>query len=109
MQVLLVEDSPVYRKLVSDCLVDWGFSLKIAENGSQGWDLLQHLDSPKLVLLDWVLPDFDGVELCRRIRQAGSSREYIYFILLTGKDTKEDMLKAMQAGADDYLIKPFDE
>lgn len=109
MQVLLVEDSPVYRKLVSDCLLDWGFSLKVAENGSQAWDLLQQPDSPKLVLLDWVLPDFDGVELCRRIRQAGSTREYIYFILLTGKDTKEDMLKAMQAGADDYLIKPFDE
>lgn len=109
MQVLLVEDSPVYRKLVADCLLDWGFSLKVAENGSQAWDLLQRPDSPKLVLLDWVLPDFDGVELCRRIRQAGSTREYIYFILLTGKDTKKDMLKAMQAGADDYLIKPFDE
>lgn len=109
MQVLLVEDSPVYRKLVADCLLDWGFTLKMAETGSQAWDLLQQPDSPKLVLLDWVLPDFDGVELCRRLRQEGSSREYVYCILLTGKDAKEDMLKAMDAGADDYLIKPFDE
>ncbi len=109
MQVLLVEDSPVYRKLVANCLLDWGFSLQMAETGSQAWDLLHQPDTPKLVLLDWVLPDFDGIELCRRIRQEGSSREYIYFILLTGKDAKEDMLKAMEAGADDYLIKPFDE
>jgi diguanylate cyclase (GGDEF)-like protein len=109
MEVLLVEDSPVYRKLVADCLLDWGFSLKMAETGSQAWDVLQQTDCPNLVLLDWVLPDFDGIELCRRIRQAGSAREYVYFILLTGKDAKEDMLKAMQAGADDYLIKPFDE
>jgi diguanylate cyclase (GGDEF)-like protein len=109
MQVLLVEDSPIYRKLVANCLLDWGFTLKMAETGSQAWDLLRQPDTPKLVLLDWVLPDFDGIELCRRIRQEGSSREYIYFILLTGKNAKEDMLKAMEAGADDYLIKPFDE
>jgi two-component system, cell cycle response regulator len=109
MQVLLVEDSPIYRKLVANCLLDWGFTLEMAETGSQAWDLLHQPDTPKLVLLDWVLPDFDGIELCRRIRQEGSSREYIYFILLTGKNAKEDMLKAMEAGADDYLIKPFDE
>lgn len=109
MQILVVEDSPVYRQLLASHLQDWGFPLTIAKNGSEAWALLQRPDCPKLVLLDWVLPDIDGVELCRRIRLAGSESSYSYVILLTGKDAKKDMLEAMQAGADDYLVKPFDE
>src|SRR3977135_185986 len=66
-------------------------------------------NSPKLVLLDWVLPDVDGIELCRRIRQAGASSPHVYVILLTGKDGQRNMLNAMQAGGDDHLEKPFDE
>ena len=108
MQVLLVEDSPVYRKLIGDYLKDWGFTVQVAENGTKGWQFLQEQTSPKLALLDWVLPDLDGIELCHRIRQSGANREYVYVILLTGKDGRHNMLKAMQAGADDYLAKPFD-
>ncbi len=109
MQILVVDDSPVYRQLLASHLQDWGFPLTIAKNGSEAWTLLQRPDCPKLVLLDWVLPDIDGVELCRRIRLAGSGSSYSYVILLTGKDAKKDMLEAMQAGADDYLVKPFDD
>ena len=108
MQILVVEDSPVYRKLIGDYLHDWGFTAQFAENGAKAWELLQQQDTPKLVLLDWVLPDFDGIELCRRVRQAGSDREYTYIILLTGKEGRQNMLEAMQAGADDFLAKPFD-
>ena len=108
-QVLVVEDSPVYRKLIGDHLRKWDFGCTVAENGLQAWSLLQQTDSPKLVLLDWVLPDVDGIELCRRIREVGASRPYVYVILLTGKDGQKNMLKAMQAGVDDYLEKPFDE
>src|SRR5215467_11177211 len=108
MQVLLVEDSPVYRKLIGDYLKDWGFTVQVAENGTKAWDFLQQQTAPKLALLDWVLPDIDGIELCHRIRQAGANREYIYVILLTGKDGRQNMLQAMQAGADDFLAKPFD-
>jgi diguanylate cyclase (GGDEF)-like protein len=108
MQVLLVEDSAVYRKLIGDYLRDWGFSVQVAENGTKGWELLQQQSAPKLALLDWVLPDIDGIDLCQRIRQAGENREYVYIILLTGKDGRQNMLKAMQAGADDFLAKPFD-
>src|SRR5882757_6583287 len=103
MQVLVVEDSPVYRKLISDHLRRWDFGCAVAQNGSQAWSLLQQPDSPKLVLLDWVLPDVDGIELCQRIRQAGASCPYVYVILLTGKDGQQNMLKAMQDGVDDYL------
>ncbi len=109
VQILVVDDSPVYRQLLASHLQDWDFPLTIAKNGSEAWTLLQREDCPKLVLLDWVLPDIDGVELCRRIRRAGSGSSYSYIILLTGKDAQKDMLEAMQAGADDYLVKPFDE
>ncbi len=109
MQALVVEDSAVYRKLIGDHLRSWGFGVTLAKTGSEAWQILEQPDAPKLVLLDWVLPDLDGTELCLRIRQAQSSGSYVYVILLTSKEGRQNMLEAMQAGADDYLVKPFDE
>jgi len=109
MQTLVVDDSAVYRKLIGDHLRSWAFDVTLAENGSEAWRILERADAPKLVLLDWVLPDLDGIEICQRIRQARSSGPYIYIILLTGKEGRQHMLDAMQAGVDDYLVKPFDE
>ena len=109
MHVLVVDDSAVYRKLIGVHLRTWDFEVTLAECGADGWTILQQADSPKLVLLDWVLPDLDGIELCKLIRHAGSTGPYVYVILLTGKDTRQNMLDAMQAGADDFLVKPFDE
>ncbi len=109
MQALVVEDSAIYRKLIGDHLRSWGFGVTLATSGAEAWAILQQPDTPRLVLLDWVLPDLDGTELCQRIRQAGSSGSYTYVILLTSKDGRQNMLDAMQAGADDYLVKPFDE
>lgn len=109
MQILVVEDSPVYRQLLTSHLQDWGFPFAVAKDGTEAWAVLQRPDSPRLVLLDWVLPDIDGIELCRRIRLASAGNSYSYIILLTGKDDKKDMLEAMRAGADDYLVKPFDQ
>ncbi len=107
MQILVVDDSPVYRQLLTSHLQDWGLTFTITKSGAEAWAVLQRADSPKLILLDWVLPDIDGVELCRRIREADNGNSYSYVILLTGKDSKKDLLEAMQAGADDYLVKPF--
>lgn len=109
MQVLLVDDSAVYRKLIGDHLCSWGFGVTLAETGAEAWRVLEQPEAPKLVLLDWVLPDVEGIELCRSIRTAGSSGQYVYIILLTGKEGRQNMLDALQAGADDYLRKPFDE
>jgi two-component system, cell cycle response regulator len=109
MQALVVDDSAVYRKLIGDHLRSWGFGVTLAESGSAAWRILEEPDAPKLVLLDWVLPDLDGIELCQRIRQAGSCGPYVYVILLTSKEGHQNMLDAMEAGADDYLVKPFDE
>ena len=109
MHILVVEDSPVYRRLLTSHLQEWGFPFIIAKDGSEAWTLLQRQGCPKLVLMDWVLPGIDGIELCRRIRSADSGNSYLYVILLTGKDCKQDRLEAMEAGADDYLMKPFDQ
>jgi diguanylate cyclase (GGDEF)-like protein len=109
MQALVVDDSAVYRKLIGDHLRSWGFGVTLAESGSEAWRILEKPDAPKLALLDWVLPDLDGIELCQRIRKAGASGPYVYVILLTSNEGRQNMLDAMQAGADDYLVKPFDE
>jgi diguanylate cyclase (GGDEF)-like protein len=109
MQALVVDDSAVYRKLIGDHLRGWEFGVTLAASGSEAWQILQQPDAPKLVLLDWVLPDLDGIELCQRIRQAGVTGPYVYVILLTSKEGRQNMLDAMRAGVDDYLVKPFDE
>lgn len=109
MQVLVVEDSAVYRKLICDQLHAWQFEPVLAGTAAEAWLRLSQPDAPKLALLDWVLPDQDGLQLCRRIRQAHGSGSYVYVILLTCKEGRQNMLEAMQAGADDYLAKPFDE
>lgn len=109
MQTLVVDDSAVYRKLIGDHLRTWGFAVTLAESGAEAWRILEQADSPKLVLLDWVLPDLDGVDLCQRIRQVGLSGPYVYVILLTSNEGRQNMLHALQSGADDYVVKPFDE
>jgi diguanylate cyclase (GGDEF)-like protein len=109
VQALVVDDSAVYRKLIGDHLRSWDFSVTLAESGSEACQILEHPHAPKLVLLDWVLPDLDGLEVCRRIRQSRTSGPYVYVILLTSKNGHHNLLQAMQAGADDYLAKPFDE
>ncbi|HVM93515.1 MAG TPA: diguanylate cyclase [Terriglobales bacterium] len=109
MRVLVVDDSAVYRKLISGYLQNWGFDAIVAETATEAARILGTPGAPKLVVLDWVLPDIEGIDLCQRIRDAGSSGEYVYIMVLTGKDARQDMLDALQAGADDYLRKPFDE
>jgi two-component system, cell cycle response regulator len=109
MQVLVVDDSAVYRKLISDHLRSWQFDIIVAQTGLEAWRVLEQPEAPKLVLLDWVMPDLDGIELCRRIRKVGNTSHYVYVILLTSKEGRQNMLEGMEAGADDYLVKPFDE
>ena len=108
-RVLLVEDSPIYERIITGHLRNWGFEATTAQDGEEAWELLQQPNSPRLVLMDWVMPKMDGVELCRRLRKLPSAFPYTYTLLLTGKDSRADLLKAMEAGVDDYLAKPFDD
>src|SRR6202030_4150089 len=104
--VLVVDDSPVHRKLVEQVLESQPFSLHFAQNGEEALQLFQEF-SPAIVVTDWMMPDFSGLELCQRIR-ADQSRPYTYVILMTSNTEKGNVVKGLQAGADDYLTKPFD-
>jgi two-component system cell cycle response regulator len=106
--ILLAEDSALYRHLITSHLKEWGFDFQTAKDGREAWELLTRPGAPRLALLDWVLPGIDGVELCRRLRHRGDHEPYTYTILLTAKSDKQEMLEAMDAGADDFLAKPFD-
>ena len=106
MKVLIVEDSLVMRRLLRSCLQKWQYEVTEAEHGAQAWEFFQHEHFP-LVLTDWLMPEMDGLELIRRIRDRDLP-EYVYILLLTAKSEKEDLVAAMDAGADDFLAKPFD-
>lgn len=106
--VLVAEDSPVYRLLIKAQFREWGFNPVLANDGREAWKILSRGDAPKLALLDWVLPEIDGVEICRRLRERAEHAQYTYAILLTAKSKQGEMLEAMDAGADDFLAKPFD-
>jgi len=107
--VLVVDDSPVYRRLITGHLKQWGFEVRVATSGMEGWEILRQPDSPSLVVSDWVMPGMNGLELCRKVRESRSADSYAYIILLTAKEGRTDLISALEAGADDYLVKPFDE
>jgi two-component system cell cycle response regulator len=106
--ILLAEDSAIYRHLIEGHLREWGFDFECARDGKEAWKLLMKQGAPRLALLDWVLPEVDGIELCRRLRGRSEDEPYTYTILLTSKNRKHEMLEAMDAGVDDFLAKPFD-
>jgi two-component system cell cycle response regulator len=106
--ILLVEDSAIYRHLIEGHLKEWGFDFVCARDGKEAWKVLMRRDAPRLALLDWVLPELDGIDLCRRLRERSKDEPYTYTILLTSKTRQHEMLEAMDAGVDDFLAKPFD-
>lgn len=108
MRIMLVEDSAIERQQICRYLQEWNLDFVATENGADAWRRLESPDAPNLVLLDWVLPGLDGIELCQKIRTLGANGSYIYTVMLTAKDRKQDLLTAMAAGADDYLAKPVD-
>ena len=105
--VLVAEDDPIFRRLLQSRLQNWGYRVITVADGAEAWELLLQPDTPDLLILDWMMPGIDGLELCRRIRHKERDR-YQYILLLTGKDEKQDIVKGLNAGADDYLTKPFD-
>lgn len=107
MKVLIADDEDVSRKLLQSSLTRWGYQTLVAADGEEALELLRAPDPPKLAILDWLMPGIDGVELCRKIRKE-TTEPYTYIILLTGKRTKSDVIEGLDAGADDYVIKPFD-
>src|SRR5687768_12733505 len=106
MHVLIADDEAVSRKLLERYLEKWGHQVTVACDGQEAWTLFQQGDYP-IVVTDWMMPQMDGVELIRRIR-ASEHADYVYTILLTARSHKEDLVEGMEAGADDFVTKPFD-
>jgi len=107
MKILLVEDSYLERTKLGCLLTDWGLDYVGVGSGTEAVKLLESADPPDLALLDWLLPGMDGIDVLRRIRKL-SQGNYVYTVMLTSKSHKQDRIKAMEAGADDYLAKPVD-
>lgn len=104
--VLIAEDDPIFRHILQSWLQRWNYRVTAVGNGLDAWHALQAKDAPKMAVLDWIMPGMDGIELCRKIRHAQGP--YRYLLLLTAKDNKQDVVAGLEAGADDYLTKPFD-
>jgi signal transduction histidine kinase len=106
MQVLIADDEAVSRRMLESFLRQWGYEVAAARDGAEAWRLFEAGDMP-VVITDWMMPDVDGLELIRRIR-ACPRPGYVFAILLTARSQKEDLVEGMEAGADDFLTKPFD-
>jgi two-component system cell cycle response regulator len=103
--VLIAEDDAVCRTILQTWLRTWGYRFLVAEDGIKAWDILQQENAPDLLILDWVMPGIDGIELCRRVRHR---RQDAYILLVTANDEKGEVVRGLDAGADDYLTKPLD-
>ncbi|MEI6350901.1 MAG: response regulator transcription factor [Verrucomicrobiota bacterium] len=106
-RILIAEDHYVSRHLLERNLTNWGFNVITAEDGEAAINILDSDDAPPIAVLDWMMPKMDGVEVCERVR-ARKDRPYVYLLLLTAKSQKEEVAAGLEAGADDYVIKPFD-
>lgn len=106
MKILIAEDDPISRRVLEINLKEWGYDVQVASDGGEAWEIISEPGSPNLVISDWMMPRMDGLTLCRKIRKLEKSG-YIYFIILTAKGGKEDVIEGLEAGADDFLTKPF--
>ncbi|MFC2163492.1 diguanylate cyclase [Acidobacteriota bacterium] len=108
MKVLIAEDDIISCRALEKNLQDWDYEVIVTKNGEEAWDIIRQ-GGIRLAILDWNMPKMDGLELCHKIRNEyqQDKSEYIYLILLTGRDLQEDIITGLSAGADDYMTKPF--
>ena len=106
MRVLVADDDPLTLHMVVYRLRQWGHEVVTCSDGGEAWKILQSDQAPQIAILDWIMPELDGLQVCQKLR-AQSPTPYVYVILLTGKDETKDLIAGLEAGADDYLCKPF--
>ncbi len=106
MKVIVADDEPVSRRLVHAILLRGGHEVLLAEDGLKAWDLLRQ-NSARMLIADWMMPGIDGLELVKRVRTQLDLDAYVYIIILTAKQQRQDLVKGLEAGADDYIRKPF--
>ncbi|MCJ7582115.1 MAG: diguanylate cyclase [Candidatus Aminicenantes bacterium] len=107
MKVLIAEDNIILSRSLARNISNWGYDVVTARNGLEAWNTILE-ENIRLAILDWMMPGIDGLSLCRKIRTElpKNKSEYVYIILLTGKNQQEDIIEGLSAGADDYMIKP---
>jgi diguanylate cyclase (GGDEF)-like protein len=105
-RVLVADDDPLTRRLLEANLAQWGFQVETVTDGAAAWETIRSPQRPPVAILDWMMPGLSGIELCRRAR-AEAGEPYLYLIMLTGRDSSDDLVHALEAGADDFIGKPI--
>ena len=107
MRILIADDDRMTTLMLSRTLESWGLEVVVVHDGVAAWEQITGEEPPALVIVDWMMPGLDGLELCRRIRETPGPSP-VYVILLTARNSRQDLVAGLEAGADDYLTKPFD-
>jgi sigma-B regulation protein RsbU (phosphoserine phosphatase) len=107
VKVLIAEDDAVSSRYLEAALRRWGYEVIATKNGAEAWQVLSGPEIPRMAILDWMMPEMDGLELCRKIRGTATTKT-AYVILLTARGGHGNAVQGLQAGADDYVTKPFD-
>ena len=107
MQILIADDDRVTGEILARTLRRWNYESSIVNDGEQAWDRLRAATEPTLAILDWMMPKMDGPDVCRRVRE-DLSLANMYLLLVTARESRADVVAGLDAGADDYVIKPFD-
>jgi DNA-binding response OmpR family regulator len=106
MRILIAEDDNASRRMLEASLQEWGFDVIQARDGMEAWELLAAPDAPSIAILDYMMPGMDGLEICRSLRKERPGRP-VHVILLTSRGASEDVVEGLGAGADDFVVKPF--
>ena len=104
--IVIADDDPVSRELVSSTVTKWGFRAVVTQDGREAMAAIRAEEGPVVAILDWMMPGMDGLQVCKRVRE---TEKPVHIILLTVRAGKENLVEALEAGADDYLVKPFDK
>src|ERR1700730_2861606 len=107
MKVLIADDDPISRRLLQVSLSQAGYLVVTCSNGREAVQLLERRDGPQVAVLDWMMPEMDGVQVCQVIRNA-AREPYVYILLLTARGHQTEIIQGLESGADDYITKPFD-
>ena len=108
MKVLIAEDENISRRRLEKFLKSMDYEVTSCKEGLEAWEVIQSENAPNLLILDWMMPGMDGLEICRKVRKL-AREPYTFILLLTSKSEQDDIIKGMEAGADDYITKPFNK
>ncbi|MGE5454463.1 MAG: diguanylate cyclase [Methylocystaceae bacterium] len=108
MQVIIADDDRLSRRILEDRCREWGFEVLTAKDGNEAWELYLENDAPRIFLLDWIMPGINGVDLCEKMRKAPQN-SYSYIVILTSLNDPSHVIRGLEAGADDYITKPFND